>query len=178
MKLKLPQFTRTEWILLIAFVLVDIALLSFARKFYTEGDGVKISEFKVVAPSEEMQAAVAMEKIARSGSWEKLERYRVRQTQLYMDTATRPSRGIALYFFPDTLDERSLERFFAEYELKPGIEALRYAYESRSQDAVNHAWETLESRVENYELSANDDTMIMSPEADLFLKTYKNFTTF
>jgi hypothetical protein len=178
MKFQLPNFTRIEWILLVAFVMVDVALLTFARKFYSDSDGIKISEFKPVTVSEEFRAAKVMEKIAQSGSWQKLEQYRTRQTQLYLDSQTRPSRGIALYFFPEILDERSLEREFADHELKPGIEALRYAYESRSQDAVNHAFESLESRVENYELSANDDTMLLSPEADLFLKTYKNFTGF
>ncbi len=175
---KLPKLTRTEWTLLAAFIAIDIALLMLATKYYTSSNSTKISEFKTVSASEEVQAAQDLELVAKSGSWEKLENIRSKKTRIFLESQTRPSRGIALYFFPDTLDERSLEKEFADHELKPGIEALRYAYESRSQDAVNHAYETLESRVENYELSATDDTTALSPEAELFLKTYRNFTVF
>ncbi len=76
------------------------------------------------------------------------------------------------------LPERSLDREFASQELKPGLDALRHAYENRQGPEAQHAYHLLETRVENYELGLPENPEDISQEAKEFLDTYRPFTSF
>ena len=168
---------QKEWILVALFIVFDTGLFFAARHYLRLKNTPPIESLKIAGLTQDLTAVEELEKVALSGSWEALERARSEKANGFTRAKVRPSRGTALYFFPEILPERSLERDFANDELKPGLEALKTAYVQHEEKAAAQAFQKLQLRIENYELGASQNREELSTEAKAFLRTYQAFTT-
>lgn len=117
-----------------------------------------------------------LNRLAKKGAWEEFEKARMESVAHFLETHTRPTSGEALYFFPETLPDQSLEKEFALQRLKPKIEALRKARKKREKTEISRAYQKLKSGVMNYELGAHASPEDLSEEAKRFLNLYQEFS--
>lgn len=170
------KLLRGDRIFILIFILFDLFLIIVARRYFQSLVDLT-SQTTIKNPTEqERQAIQELETLATTRSWKTLEDARFEQASHYLQLNLKPSPGNALYFYPETLPDKSLEKEFAYGQLKPGIEGLRKAYQNKKEQEASQAYRKLKSRVENYELgiSANPDDL--SDEAKRFLKLYEEFT--
>lgn len=137
-------------------------------------------ELRVSIPATQQAEALtaleqAAERSARSGSMEEFDRARVEQAAHLLQGGYKPGSSAALYFYPETLPVYSLEREFSLQTLRPGIDALRSAYQKREPASTRSAYTVLESRVLSYEGGAGARPELLSPEAQSFLRAYGHF---
>lgn len=137
-------------------------------------------DLRVSVPAKEQAEALnalekAAERSAQTGSMEEFERARVEQAAHLLQGGYRPGSSAALYFYPETLPVYSLEREFSNQTLRPGIDALRSAFENRQPASTREAYTVLESRVLSYEGGASARPDLLSPEGRAFLKAYGHF---
>ncbi len=109
------------------------------------------------------------------GSYQLYEDFRREKVFHAQTHGLKPSWGVSLYFLPETLPAQSLERSFAEKILSPGVAALEQSFEQGQAQASHSAYRVLESRVVNYEGGASMTPDGVSPEAQAFLRVYRNF---
>ncbi len=171
------KIKNRDWILLTAFIVVDIGAIIYAASYFgtkhqTENREQALATFTDQTMQEERRSVDDLERAAGSGSWEKLNDRRNGMLTKYRETHKMPSRGTALYFFPELLPEQSLERDFAEKQLGPSIAALKAASAAQKPGRARDAFRLLESQVNNYELGASTPATELGEEAKRFLIIY------
>jgi len=175
----------SDRIYLAIFLVLDLIFLGAAYRYYVSLNDLTLqsllrSQRHASSKTPDAQAESILDEIerqAKTGTWEKFEAARAERAAEIARSGNRLSPGVALYFYPETLPPHSFERDFANSELKPGLSELRTAYDTRNSSGAKVALEKLESRVSTYELGASEDSSEMSPEALVFLRTYRSLVT-
>jgi hypothetical protein len=168
----------TDRILLVIFSVLDLILAFTARHYLNSINDTATRMVARATPAAEDDTLRDLEQQAQNGQWEDFEKRRTERVTNYLQSSQAPSSSIALYFFPETLPDASLEKDFAIHELKPKIEALKKAYQHHDKKEIELAYNQLKSRVENYELGTSTDPEQMSTEAKKFLNLYQEFIDF
>ncbi|MGZ3689292.1 MAG: hypothetical protein ACXWP5_15835 [Bdellovibrionota bacterium] len=163
-------------VLLLLFFAVDAVLAIGAHHYLHSLNDLAVSSIGHAPISQELLAVREVERVAQAGSWDAMEKARAEQALFFVKSEKTPSRGVALYFFPETLPEKSLEREFAFEELQPALTELRRAYEKRELPKSKQAYRTLRERVLNYEQGSSDEPTSVSEEARSFLATYQVYS--
>lgn len=171
------------WMPFALLIAIELGLFWFAKRYYDQRHlALEVEPAQLASSRQQDQALEDIAEAARTGSWKNLDQVRARHSEYYKRTGLSPSRGVALYFFPETLPKHSLERSFATGELSPALQALRQAHDASDPVDATQAYGVLKSRVENYELGAitspaeeQPSESLLSDEAMLFLDIYGNF---
>jgi hypothetical protein len=159
-------------------IVLDAFLLVLAQNYYSSVNDLSTSTiFRRPASQVDFKVEV-FQKLASQGSWSAFENARREELARYLQTHTRPKPGNALYFFPETLPEKSFEKNFAVQILQPSLSSLKKACDEKSPTGIHSAFQSLRSRVINFELGAASNVEDLSDEAKDFLGLYEEFSKF
>lgn len=158
------------------FAVVDLLLILVARSYFNSLNSLAVRNIANSSVEREDEAIAELEKVAKQGSWENFEKVRSEGATYYLQSHSRPSLDRALYFYPETLPDESFEREFVERDLKPGVNDLKQAYQSKKPLETRGAFQRLKARVENYERGAHAEPGSLSEDGKRFLKLYEELT--
>ncbi|MBY0471501.1 hypothetical protein K2X30_10070 [bacterium] len=172
-------------LVIVLFVTLYIVAIWYAANYfkarYSKSDSGLSShpdfeELKDRNPKEK-EAITSLDKASWEGSWEKLAQEKNRISKDFSKNQFKPSLGASVYFFQEHLESGSLEKQFTDGHLEPGLKNLRQAYEYGNDKDAKRAYETLQNRVENYELGATTQASELSEDAQKFLEIYQRFSS-
>ena len=162
-----------DQMLLLLLAVVDVFLILMAYQHFRGVGELSVDRIFLTPVEMEKLEIAEIEKLAERGAWVPLENRRVEKMNYYFRTHLRPSPTVALYFYPETLPERTFEMEFANKELKSSLDRLKKAWQAKDWREARAAFLQLNSRVRNYELGASEDENLISPEAEAFLRIYQ-----